>query len=364
VTPQRRRQTGITIGALRVGGLGFGALALTFLAIGPAEQTAAGVRAAEHHVHIQSEGGAETVREVMRIVGGGPPPETVQATTAADVLEALDAASIQRGLVLSVAYMMGMPDAEVEDEYAKVRAENDYVAEQVATAPDRLVGACSVNPLADYALDEIRRCAQDPRLNALKLHFANSDLDLRNEAHVERLASVFGTLSRLELPAVVHVRTRRPDYGAEDADIFIREVLSRAPRLIVQIAHMAGWGGYDEATDAALGAFAAALADGRLDPDLVTFDLAAVVFQPEAAGADTAMARSVREANQRLAARIREIGVERVVFATDWPSWPPTADPRLKIDQNARLVEAELPLTPDELARIFANANAIARDRR
>lgn len=147
-------------------------------------------------------------------------------TTANDVLEALDAAAVGRGLVLSIAYMFGRPDLE-ENEYAKVRAENDYVAEQVATAPDRLVGACSVNPLADYAFDEIERCAEDPRLGALKLHLANSDVDLRNDAHVERLASVFQQLGRLALPAVVHVRTRDEDYGSEDVAIFVE---SRAPK--------------------------------------------------------------------------------------------------------------------------------------
>lgn len=81
------------------------------------------------------------------------------ATTAADVLAALDAAFVQRGLVLSIAYMFGSPDLTIEDEYAKVRSENAYVAEQVSAAPDRLVAACSINPLADYAFDEIERCA-------------------------------------------------------------------------------------------------------------------------------------------------------------------------------------------------------------
>jgi predicted TIM-barrel fold metal-dependent hydrolase len=288
------RVAGNRIRRLWAYGIGVAMLALTSPAVAPVGQAGSGARAAEHHVHIRSAAGAEIAKEMARVFGGPRSTETMLPTTAADVLEALDAASVDRGLVLSIAYMFGRPDLEVENEYAKVRAENDYVAEQVATAPNRLVGACSVNPLADYAFDEIERCAEDQRLGALKLHLANSDVDLRNDAHVERLALVFQRLGRLALPAVVHVRTRHPDYGAEDAGIFVARVLSQAPRLLIQIAHMGGWGGYDEATDAALGAFAEALADGRL-----------------------------------------------------------------KIDLNARLIEAALPLTPDEPARIFANANTI-----
>jgi hypothetical protein len=43
---------------------------------------------------------------------------------------------------------------------------------------DRLRGFCGVNPLRDYALDELARCAEQPGLrhvaHGLKLHFGNS----------------------------------------------------------------------------------------------------------------------------------------------------------------------------------------------
>lgn len=66
--------------------------------------------------------------------------------TADRLIAELDAAKIKRGLVLSVAYWFGDPEVKVEDEYAKVRAENDWTAQQVASYPDRLVGFCSFNP--------------------------------------------------------------------------------------------------------------------------------------------------------------------------------------------------------------------------
>ena len=357
--PAARHLANIGRGLMTAGVASGIVLSVTPAALSPGRRSQAGARSADHHLHIRSAAAAEVLKTLGDLERGDRSGDVPAPTTAADVLDALDAASVRRGLVLSIAYMFGSPELTVDDEYARVRAENDYVAEQVATRPDRLVGACSLDPLADYAFDEIERCAEDSRLAAVKFHFANSDVDLRNGAHVERLVSIFQKLGRLELPAVVHLRTRDPRYGAVDAGIFVRRVLSHAPRLPVQIAHMGGWGGYDDATDAALGVFVDALADGSLDPDLVTFDLAAVVFQPEAAGSDTALARTVREANRALAARIEQIGPERVVFATDWPSWPPTDDPRLKIAQNARLVGQALPVSRHALTQIFSNTNTL-----
>jgi predicted TIM-barrel fold metal-dependent hydrolase len=315
---------------------------------------------AEHHLHIRSAATADLIRQIDEAAGETAlPGDAGGPITGKQALEALDAASISRGLVLSVAYRLAAPEAGIENEERQVRAENEYVAAQVAVAPDRLIGACSVNPLKDYAEVEIRRCAADPHIGAMKFHFTNSGIDLRDDRHLDRLAAIFRLLGELDLPAVVHLRTLSPEYGAEDARRFVSRVLAAAPGLHVQVAHMAGWGGYDDATDAALGYFGEALKNGALDPDRISFDLAAVVFDPEAAGDDEELATRVRNANRKLAVRIRELGPERVLFATDWPSWPPTRDLRMKLAQNARLLHEALPLTPDEWVQIQANVSPI-----
>lgn len=313
--------------------------------------------AVDHHVHIRSQALAAHQDEMGRVLGDAVPGNGSPATTigARELLLALDSAGVGQGVVLSGAYMFGMPDVPVDDEYALVAAENDYVASQVALHPDRLTGFCSVNPLRDYAVRELERCGADARLSGLKLHLANSDLDLRNPDHISALEAVFRALERMEMPATVHLRTRHPEYGAHDVDLFIAEVLQPHPGVTVQIAHAAGWGGYDDATHGALGAFGAALSDGRLSRNRITFDLGAVIFQPEAAGDDTAMADKVRAANQDLATRIREIGVDRFVYATDWPSWPPVQDPAQGIAANVRLIRNVLPLGPEEMARLLSN---------
>ena len=312
---------------------------------------------AEHHAHIRSETTASLIAAQSRD-GEAEPQASAEAATAADLLAALDNAGIERAVVISVAYRLGAPGLALDDEAARVRDENDFVATEASVAPQRLAAVCSVNPLKDYAEDEIRRCASDARVAGMKFHFTNSGVDLRDAEHRARLHRVFRYLGQAGLPLVVHMRTEREDYGADDARIFINDVLSAAPELPVQVAHMAGWGGYDAATDAALGEFSAAFEDGRLTGKRVSFDLAAVVFDPDVAGDNEELAERVRRANRQLAARIRGIGPERVLFATDWPAWPPTPDPRLKLAQNLRLLHKALPLDDSEWAVIHANSHS------
>lgn len=323
---------------------------------GTAQRDPPPVPLADHHTHIRTARAAALLDRIAVEVEGRPAPERPgTAQTAADLLVALDSAGVGRALVLSNAYLFGMPDLDVPTEQDAVAAENAWVAEQASRYPGRLVALCSVNPLRPYALEELARCAADVRFAGVKLHLTNSALDLRDPEHLKRLRDVVALLVEARLCLLVHLRTRRDDYGAEDARIFVDSLLSAAPELTVQVAHASGWGGYDSATHAALGVFAAALRDGRLAPDRITFDLGAVVFRPEAAGADTALTRAVREGNERLAARMREIGMERFVYATDWPSWPPVPDPRAGIAANVRLVRSALPLTPSELRMVFDN---------
>jgi predicted TIM-barrel fold metal-dependent hydrolase len=307
-----------------------------------AETNRAPVPPADHHVHIPTTTTADALSERV----GAP----INAMSADDAVALLDSAQIEQATVLSLAYFFGMPEVDVENEYAKVRAENDSVAQRAAQHPDRLVAFCSVNPLTDYALDEIGRCAAAPHLDGLKLHLANSDVDLRDSTDVQRLAAVFAVANRLQLPIVIHLWTRHPDYGRPDAETFIREVLTEAPDVPVQVAHLGGAGLFDDATEGALEAFHEAIQNGAaiLDDD-VFFDLGAVTMDPEAALArgDTARAQRFRQASQRVARWIERIGVERVVFGSDYFAREP-----------ATYVETirSLPLDESTLRDLFDNA--------
>jgi len=226
-----------------------------------------------------------------------------------ELIAALDADGIERAAVLSVAYFFAAerPDAQKHDAEA-VSLENDWVGSQVERYHERLVGFCSVNPLDETATDEVLRCGATGTFVGLKLHLANSDVDLRSHADLDAVAAVFAAAQEVGFAVVIHMRTRRPDYGRIDAERFAHHVLQPADPTSLQIAHLGGWGGYDDATDAAFGALIEHTTGD------VRYDVSAVVFQQP---------RLSQLRLSRLRERITTAGVDRIIFGTDWPEWTP-----------------------------------------
>ncbi len=252
-----------------------------------------------YHQHLYSpEAGARS----------SPGPKGIDASF---LVAQLDAAGIQRAVVLSVAYSFSNPNKPpVPNEYAHVMAENDWTSAQVAKYPDRLLGICSVNPLRPYALEEIARCAKDPNLRTgLKLHFGNSDVNLDNPNDVTKVRRVFRTANAQGMAIVVHMHANidhhRP-YGAKEARIFLEQILPEAPGVTVQIAHLAGGGGYDDpAVDSALSVFVEAIE--RKDPRMKN-----VYFH----ACGIAIPGMWEDKAGLIVERIRQIGVGRILYGT------------------------------------------------
>ena len=265
----------------------------------------------------------------------------VQPIDADRLIALLDSAGIQRALVLALGYSWGNPSRTVENEYEKVKAENDWVAAQVARYPDRLRAFCSFNPLKDYALDEFARCATIPQLRSgLKLHIGNAALNYHDAQHRDRLRAVFRAANERRIPIVIHMRasiSQRLPYGRAEAGIFFDSILPAAPDIPVQIAHLAGSGGYNAVTDSALSVFVDAIA--RKDPRTrqLWFDVTTVARNP-----------TPEEANL-LARRIRQLGVERVLYGSDAATGG-NLSPR---DSWAEFLK--LPLTAAEFQTIASN---------
>jgi len=254
------------------------------------------------HQHVFSSG----------IVGLLGPASGIAPFGAKEVVALLDAAGIERAVLLSTAYMYGNPRREVAAEYAQVRGENDWTAAQAAQYPGRLIAFCGIAPLKPYALDEIRRCAGHPGLkHGIKLHLGNSDLQLDQPAHQHRLAEVFAAANRAGMAIVVHLRAnignKRP-YGAAEARAFLDKVLPAAPDVPVQIAHLGGTGpGFDDPPSReVLATLAGAVERGHPATRRLWFDLASIV-QPDITPTDAAL----------LARHIRQIGAARVLYGTD-----------------------------------------------
>jgi predicted TIM-barrel fold metal-dependent hydrolase len=255
----------------------------------------------DHHQHLLSPALAKTWGE----------PEPVEAEL---LIERLDEAGIRSAVVLSVAYAWASPglSPRPDDEYAAVRTENDWTAEQVAKYPDRLTAVCSVNPLRDYALAEIGRCAADPRLrNGLKMQFGNSRVNLENAEHVAQLRRVFAAANKHRMPIMAHVWTGDDKilspFEGRDARTFINEVLPMAPDVTVQIAHMGGSGPrLDPGTKEAMVVLAEAASRGDAAMKNVYFDVATNIH-PESPAEDV----------EFMTARMRQIGISRLLYGSD-----------------------------------------------
>jgi uncharacterized protein len=293
------------------------------------------VPVADYHQHLFS----PAITALLATRPGGP-----QGITARDLVALLDSAGIRRALVLSVAYMYGSPARAFDDEYAKVRAENDWTAAQAAQYPERLRAFCSFNPLKEYALDELARCAKDPRLrHGVKLHFGNSDVQLDNPAHLERLRQVFRAANDHRMAIVVHLRasvSRKRPYGAAQARIFLDQLLPLVPDVPVQVAHLAGTGpGYDDPpADSAMAVLAEAVQNRDRRTRRLWFDVATI--------ADL----NISAANAALAVkRIRQVGVDRILYGSDAAAagnLPP---------RESWAAFRRLPLTDREFERIAGN---------
>ena len=255
----------------------------------------------DYHQHLFSPAAAA-------LVAGKPVATGIDARS---LIALLDSAGIRRALVLSMAYTWSKASrAPVDNEYEHVKAENDWTAQQVAQYPDRLRAYCSLNPLKSYALEELTRCSKDPQLHyGVKLHFGNSDVALDNPENVAKVRTLFEAANRYRMAIVVHMHASIDlgrNYGAAEARVFLNELLPVVPDVPVQIAHLTGSGGYDVATDAALSVFTDAIAKRDARMKNVWFD-ATVVTRPAIS----------KEELQKIAMRIRQIGVERVLYGSD-----------------------------------------------
>lgn len=264
-----------------------------------------------------------------------------KGVTADELISLMDAANIQRAVVLSTAYSLANPHkAAVPNEREAVRKDNDWTSAQIAKHSDRLVGFCSVNPLRSYAVEEINRCAKDPNLRTgLKLHFGNSDVNVDRPEHLRQLKEIFRAANRNRMTILVHahanVNLKRP-YGAPQARVFLEQLLPEVPDITVVLAHMAGAGDFGDSTQQASAVYAKAIAQRDVRVRRLYFDACLTATGVEAS---------------LLVQRIREIGLSRILYGSDAPikgNYPADALQRWH----------SLPLTTAEFRTIETNVTA------
>jgi predicted TIM-barrel fold metal-dependent hydrolase len=264
----------------------------------------------------------------------------------AALVRELDAAGIEKALVLSVGYSFADERKALTDPDRLTREENDWTSAEVVRNAPRLIGFCSANPLRPVALDELERCLELPGMSGIKVHLGNAGITLRDPAHLARMQQLFALAQRRRAPVLIHMRARGgTNYGAEDARIFLEEIVSQAPGIEIVVAHLGASGpGYSPQHDEVLAVFAAAAErrDSRMNN--IYFDVSSNVTA-EITPADAAL----------VAQRLRQIGVKRVLYGSDLSA------PGGSIGKGWEIFRTKVPLTAAELQQIAENRTRFAR---
>lgn len=207
------------------------------------------------------------------------PPVAYGTPVAADIpVKQMDDAHIRYSVILAGGYWYSDPEG--------MRFENDWNIAEAARFPGRLIPFCGVNPLMDFAIAEVERCAKIPSVAGIKVHFANAGIHLDNPEHREKVRKLVAAVNKARLALVAHIRPIG-NYKRVDVENFIKEILPAAPDIPVQIAHAANG-------PEALTVFAEAIEAGNPAVKNVIFDWGGA--PPEL---------------------LRRIGLNRIFFGTD-----------------------------------------------
>lgn len=261
----------------------------------------------------------------------------------AALLREMDAAGIERAIVLSVAYSFADERKGLVDPDRLTREENDWTSAEIIKSGGRLIGFCSANPLRPAALAELERCLALPGMRGIKQHFGNSGVSLRNPESLARMEEVFKLAQRYRAPVLVHMRARGGEnYGAQDARLFLERLVPLAPGSKVIVAHLGSAGpGYSQADEimAVFGEVARAR-DKRMRN--LYFDVATNVT-----------AETTKEEAESIAKRIRDVGAGRILYGSD------LSPPGGSIAKGWDIFRTRLPLTDVELRAIAGNVAAL-----
>lgn len=270
----------------------------------------------------------------------------------AALVRELDAAGIERAVVLSVGYSFSDERKALSDPDRRTRDENDWTSAEVSKNASRLIGFCSANPLRPAALEELDRCLGLPGMTGIKVHLGNSGITLRDPAHLARIQELFALAQRRGAPVLIHMRARGgTNYGAEDARLLLDKIVPVAPDIEIVVAHLGSSSpGYSPQHHEVLAVFGDAVE--RNDPRVANLyvDVSANITD-DTTPADAAL----------VVQRMRQLGLRRILYGSD------LTPPGGSIRRGWEIFRTKLPLTADELQQIannrtrFATATAAGR---
>ncbi len=193
--------------------------------------------------------------------------------TLGSLLEEGGAAGVDRYIVQSVATVP-----------TQVRAINDFISQCVEKYPDKLIGFGALHPDYPDIKGEVERIIS-LGLKGVKLHSDFQQFHIDDEFAFQIYEACEG-----RLPILFHVGDYRYDFSSPER---LLRVVKRFPKLTVIAAHLAGWSEWDKG---------------------------AALFEHSGVYADCSSSLYAMTP-EHAAELIRKIGVDRVMWGTDYPMW-------------------------------------------
>ena len=276
------------------------------------KEAAAPAEITDHHVHVMSPA-MIAMWKSMGIPFGKPD------AAYADMDSIINRLGTKNMKLISMAYVyssgeFGTGQGNIRD---MVRAENDYLALQKSKYPATIEAYYGIDPMADFAMEEIVRCNDSLKLEGLKLHFNASQVYLTERKYQEKVKQVLGYAADHQIPVLLHFDNSHRRFGMPDLEILSDSILAFIPKTHLQIAHLGTSGGFNSRTKSFIDAYLELIRDPAhpLHRHQVVFDISAVALDKDSDG----VPRLDEEAFEELAIYLRKVGMNKLVFATDYP---------------------------------------------
>jgi uncharacterized protein len=298
--------------------------------------------AVDHHVHVLS---PQLVRDWQSLGVTFSRPDTAYTS-----VTAIFGDRPVQAFLVSMAHVYGSPEFReglnlaLDAEHLRVQQANDHVAREAAKDRASYVGFCSIPLLRPYAEAEIARCYHELELPGIKLHLPAAGIDLTDQAHLRILAATANRAARDRRPLLVHLAPVEGDLRPEELRAFIAHVVEPNPELELYLAHLGGNGGYRSAAQRAVRGFAEYLHNGEANAGRkIYFELSAALLARSTDGVPA----SRRSDARRLAQDLRVLGLDRVLFGSDYPVFEPA--------EFSHFLHEYLPLSSAELLQVMQN---------
>lgn len=290
----------------------------------------------DHHVHLMSPYLIKYFKDV------GIPFSRPDAAYS-DIDTIIENSKTNQMNLISMAYLYGHPEfGKIENEYETVKAENDFVIKARERSPKNIKAFCGINPLKNYALEEVKRCHKTLKADGLKIHSNANQLYLTEPEHLAKIKPIYEYAAENNLPILLHFDNSHPKFGEPDIKLFGEEVLAKIKPATFYIAHFGTSGGFNAKTKRVIDAFIKLYeTNPKVRKHKIMFDISAVALDKDSDGVSKLTDAEFAE----LAIYARKLGFENIVFGTDYPLY--TANEYLNI------LKTRLKLTDSEVEEML-----------